>query len=137
MIEQINRRIERIREYIKLLRKMEDECEDRFLIDPLYRGAILHYLYLTADSSVSLAEIVIKCKNLRTPQSYSEAIDILGENEIIPGDFAYSFARIASLRNFLAHDYERIDHKRICKEALKKLVDVERYLTYIEKSLSL
>ncbi len=137
MTERIRNKIERIREYIGFLRKMEMDCQKRFLADPVYRGAILHYLYLTADSSISLAEMVIRERGLRTPQSYSEAIDILGENGIIPPDFAYEFARIASFRNLLAHDYERIDYMRICNEALKRLEDVERYLGYIEEFLHL
>ncbi len=137
MIEPIRIRIERTREYIRILKDIERECEKKILIDPVYRGALLHYLYLIADTSISLAEMIIRYKDLRTPQSYSEAIDILGENKIIPPEFAYSFARIASFRNFLAHDYERIDYNRICTEALSKLSDVERYIQYIEKSLNL
>ncbi len=133
MTEQIRIKIERIREYLRILRDMEKDCNSRFLIDPIYRGALLHYLYLVADSSISLAEMVIRCKNLRTPQSYSEAIDILGENNILPGDFAYNFAGIASFRNFLAHDYEKIDYKRICDGIFKKLDDIEIYLKYIEE----
>lgn len=135
MTEQIKIKIERIREYIKILRSMEKDCEKRFLVDYIYRGALLHYLYLIADSSISLAEMIIRYKNLRTPQSYSEAIDILGENNILPAEFAYNFAGIASFRNFLAHDYEKIDYKKICFEALKKLEDVERYLQCIENFL--
>lgn len=135
MTEQIKIKVERIKEYIKILKSLEKDCDKRFLPDLVYRGALLHYLYLMADSSISLAEMIIRYKNLRTPQSYSEAIDILGENNIIPADFAYDFAKIASFRNFLAHDYERIDYKRICSEALKKLGEVESYLRYIENSL--
>ncbi len=62
-------------------------------------------------------------------------IDMLGESDIIPRDFAYGFARIASFRNFLAHDYEKIDHLLICKEALGKLGDIREYLLLIEKSM--
>ena len=32
---------------------------------------------------------------------------IAGTGVLIPPDFAYSFAGIASFRNFLAHDYDR------------------------------
>jgi len=68
----------------------------------------LHYLYLLADSSITLAELVIKHKKLRLPQTYHEAIDILGEKGIIEPEFAFSFARIAGFRNFLAHAITRI-----------------------------
>ncbi len=133
MNEQIRIKIERIREYKNILKEMEKDCVEMFPKDYIYRGALLHYLYLISDSCISLAEAIIREKGLRTPQSYSEAIDILGESKLIPPDFAYEFAKIASFRNFLAHDYEKIDYLRICKEALKKLDDIEIFLKHIEK----
>jgi uncharacterized protein YutE (UPF0331/DUF86 family) len=113
MTEQIRIKIERIMEYKKILDSIKGDCIDKFLKDPVYKGAVLHYLYLIADSCVSLAEMIIRNKELRTPQSYHEAIDILGKNKIIPSDFAYEFANIASFRNLLAHDYEKIDYLKI------------------------
>ncbi|MEJ2684518.1 MAG: DUF86 domain-containing protein [Candidatus Sulfobium sp.] len=74
-------------------------------------GALLYYLYLLADSCVSLAEMVIKKKSLRIPQSYQEAFDILGEGGVLEPAFAFDFAKIAGFRNFLAHDYEKMDMK--------------------------
>lgn len=79
--------------------------------------------------------MLIKLKGLRRPQSYSDTIDILGESGIIPGDFAYDFARVAGFRNFLAHDYEKIDYAEICQVMSQKLDDVNRYLGYIESTL--
>ena len=135
MKEAIKTKIEKIEEYLKILELMEKDCEQKFS-DPLFRGALLHYLYLTADSCISLAEMIIKERNFRTPQTYSEAIDILGENGVIPSDFAYDFARIGGLRNFLAHDYEKVDMKRICKEVLRKIPDIKRYLSYLRNFMS-
>jgi uncharacterized protein YutE (UPF0331/DUF86 family) len=134
MKEQIMIKIEKIMEHKKVLDNMKEDCADKFLKDPVYKGAVLHYLYLIADSCISLAEMIIRDKGLRTPQSYHEAIDILGENKIIPPDFAYEFANIASFRSFLAHDYEKIDYLKICGEALDKLDDISRYVDYIKKT---
>lgn len=110
-------------------------CKERFFEDGMYEGVLLHYLYLVSDDSIPLAEIIIKHKTLSTPQSYYEAIDILGENNILPGEFAYNFARIASFRNFLAHDYDKIDYLVICEEALSKLDELREYIRHIEDVL--
>lgn len=131
-MEQIYQKIGRIKEYFTLIESIKKECLSRFINDPIYRGALLHYLYLLADSCISLAELVIKYKKLRIPQSYHEAIDILGENGILEPTFAYKFARIASFRNFLAHDYEKIEADFICKEILTKLDDVNIFIAQIE-----
>ena len=132
MQHKINAKISKLKYYLKLLNEYKLECKDRFLNDPMYEGALLHYLYLVSDGCISLAEMIIKQHSLKNPQSYYEAIDILGENGIIPKEFAYNFAKIASFRNFLAHDYEKIDYLVICDEVLNRLDDIEQYLNYIE-----
>jgi uncharacterized protein YutE (UPF0331/DUF86 family) len=135
MQHKIEKKIEKLFYYLNLLEEYKTDCKNRFLNDPMYEGALLHYLYLVSDGSISLAEMVIKQKGLSSPQSYYEAIDILGENKILPREFAYNFAKIASFRNFLAHDYEKIDYLVICEDVLAKLDEIKEYLSYIKKAI--
>ncbi len=134
-MERINQKIGRIREHLSLIKSIKDDCLSRFISDPIYRGALLHYLYLMADSCISLAELVIKHKNLRIPQSYHDAIDILGENKVLEPTFAYKFAKVAGFRNFLAHDYEKVEAEFICNEIMPMLDDVQSFTKQIENSL--
>jgi uncharacterized protein YutE (UPF0331/DUF86 family) len=136
-MERIQHKIGRITEHLHFIRSIEGDCDARFQADPLYRGALLHYLYLLSDSCIGLAELVIKHRGLRPSQSYAEAFDILGENEVLDRNFAYDFARIAGFRNFLAHDYEKIDAWFICNQILAKLDDVDVFLLQIKTSLGL
>jgi uncharacterized protein YutE (UPF0331/DUF86 family) len=136
-MERIIHKIGRIREHLSLIRSLRDDCTKKFSTDRIYRGALLHYLYLLADSCIVLAELVIREKKLRLPQSYAEAFDILGENGVLSPDFAYCFAGVAGFRNFLAHDYEKIDETVICEGVLSKLDDVESYIEQIEQALDL
>ncbi|WP_298272094.1 DUF86 domain-containing protein [Geobacter sp.] len=136
-MERILQKIGRINEHLLIIRSIEDDCSRRFAADPLYRGALLHYLYLLSDSCIVLAELVIKHKGLRIPQSYAESFDILGENKVLDADFAYRFASIAGFRNFLAHDYEKIDQEVICGQIMNSLTDVDVFLQQIRKSLGL
>ncbi len=135
MQRKIEAKIKRLRYYLTLLESYKPECQKRFETDSMFEGALLHYLYLASDGCIALAEMTLKYKKIGTSQSYYEAIDTLGEYKIIPREFAYDFAKIASFRNFLAHDYEKIDKCIICEETLAKLDDIYTYLTYIEKSL--
>jgi len=136
-VEIIRQKAGRIREHLAQIDAMREDCEKRFVADPIFRGAMLHYLYLLTDSCIALAEMVIRHKGLRFPQSYHEAFDILGESGIIERDFAYDFARIAGMRNFLAHDYEKIEAVVICGQVLAKVNDVHEYLSQIEDALGL
>lgn len=129
----IEKKIAKLSYYLELLQEYKKDCIERFLKDPMYEGALLHYLYLVSDGSISLATMVIKYKNLSNPQSYYEAIDILGESGVLPKEFAYNFAKIASFRNFLAHDYEKIDYLVVCEDVLNKLEDIKEYIDYIQR----
>jgi len=135
MQHKIEAKIKKIRYYITLLKKYKPDCEERFQKDPMFEGALLHYLYLSSDGCITLAEMMLKYKNIGKTQSYYEAIDTLGEYDIIPKEFAYEFAKIASFRNFLAHDYEKIDKAIICNEILDKLPQIEQYLVHLETTL--
>lgn len=136
-MERIYQKIGRIREYLSLVQSLQDDCLKRFSADPIYRGALLHYLFLMSDSCISLAELVIRRKKLRPPQTYYDAIDILGEHKILQPDFAYSFAKIAGFRNFLAHDYEKTEAEVICKDVLAKIPEVEEFLSQMEHALGI
>lgn len=76
-MERIFQKIERIKEYLRLLQTLRPECHDRFPLDPIFRGAVLHYLYLLSDGCIVLAELVIRQRRLRLPQTYAESFDIL------------------------------------------------------------
>jgi len=135
MQHKIESKIKRIRYYLSLLETYKPDCQERFKSDAMFEGALLHYLYLASDGYIALAEMILKHKNIGASQSYYEAIDTLSEYNIIPKEFAYDFAKIASFRNFLAHDYEKIDTLMICEEALNKLGQINEYLDYLQKSL--
>jgi len=135
MQHKIESKIKRVRYYLSLLDTYKSDCQERFKSDAMFEGALLHYLYLASDGCIALAEMMLKHKSIGASQSYHEAIDTLGEYNIIPKEFAYDFAKIASFRNFLAHDYEKIDTLIICEEALNKLGQIKEYLDYLQHSL--
>lgn len=133
MKERIDQKIARVKEYLANIEKLAPDCADKFQTDFIYRGALLHYLYLMADTCISLAEMAIKYKGLRAPQSYYEAFDILGEAGMLPIDFSQSFSQIAGFRNFLAHDYEMVKAETICGEILVNISEVNDFLMHVER----
>jgi len=137
MLHKIEKKIKKIESIYNLLDEIGKDCKEKFLIDKIYQGALLHYLYLISDSCISLAEMVIKYKDFPLADSYFESIDTLGEQGVIPPDFAYDFAKIASFRNFLAHHYEDVDYIIVCEKSLNKLPEIKEYLSYIKKSLNI
>ncbi len=133
MKERIDQKIAKVKVYLNNIKTLSPECAERFNTDFIYQGALLHYLYLMTDTCISIAEMSIRYKGLRAPQTYYEAFDILGEAEVLPVDFTRNFSQIAGFRNFLAHDYETVKAETICGEILDNIADVDKFLSYIKK----
>ncbi|NPA48728.1 MAG: DUF86 domain-containing protein [Thermodesulfobacteria bacterium] len=133
--ERILKKMESIKRYLDVIEKIKEECLERFDRDPIYRGALLHYLYLTADSCIALAQMIIRYKDLGVPQSYQEALEMLGDHGLLPVDFAYKFAGIAGLRNFLAHGYEKVKKDLVCEEILPRFKEVTVFLEKLREHL--
>jgi uncharacterized protein YutE (UPF0331/DUF86 family) len=128
-------KIQKIENYVSILEKYKVDCKERFSNDEMFEGAVLHYLYVVSDSCISLAEMLIKYKSFGLTQSYFDSISLLGQKGVIPREFAFEFSRIASFRNFLAHDYEKIDALEICEKTLNQLDDIKEYVNYIKKAI--
>ena len=81
-----------------------------------------------------MMERILQKMGLRTPQSYSEAFDILGEGGVLEPEFAYAFAKIAGFRNFLAHDYDKIEAAIICGKVINSISEVKQFIRQISES---
>jgi len=133
--ERLLKKMESVETYLRILEEIKEDCLEKFDRDPIYRGALLHYLYLTADSCIALAQMMVRWKGLGIPQSYQEAIEMLGDRGVLEADFAYEFARIVGLRNLLAHGYEKVKKDLVCEEILPRMEEVRTFLEALRRHL--
>lgn len=126
-------KISKLKGYLKILEKKKGISKEEIHQDEILRGAVERYLYLAADTAISIAEMVIVRKGLRVSSTYSESIDILGEAGILPNKFAFEFARMAGFRNILAHEYENTDYSIIVDAINNKIADFYKFIEFIEK----
>jgi uncharacterized protein YutE (UPF0331/DUF86 family) len=64
MRHKIEHKIKRVKYYLSLLEGYKVDCKKRFIEDPMFEGALLHYLYLASDGCISIAGMMLKCKNM-------------------------------------------------------------------------
>ena len=131
----IEEKIFRVRKHLDFLKRYREDCDEIFEKDEIKKDAILYNLYLLSDRVIRLAEAVCAYKEAGYPDSYSGFIYRLGDIGILDRKFAYEFAAIAKFRNFLAHQYDDIDEKRICKTLMDDLESVESFLRQIREAV--
>lgn len=77
------------------------------------------YLYLICQATIDFAEALISYLNLRTPSTYGEIFEILGEQKLISKEMVLKMKKMTGFRNILAHAYGEVNLD-IMLEVLKK-----------------
>jgi uncharacterized protein YutE (UPF0331/DUF86 family) len=72
---------------------------------------------------------------LKKPEKLQDIFLILGENSILPKQFAKKVAKMAGFRNILVHGYSDIDENLVYDSLTQGLTDFEDFIKYILKFL--
>jgi len=134
--EKLADKLGRLKEYKGYLEGCQIHTLADLKRDPLLRGAVERYLHLSVESVIDVAEMLIAEFELRKPEEYREAIEILGEASVLPIEFASRFAPIAGFRNILVHEYARIDLEQVHAHLMKDLDDFDQFAYYVVQFLN-
>lgn len=130
-IEKIYSRIENLKSYVKILEDLKNITLEELEKEPIKKGALERYLQLSIESCVDIAEMIISDQRLSTPQTATEAIEVLGKESILESDFAKEFSKAVGFRNILIHDYVRIDYQLVLENLKENLSDFHRFIKEI------
>lgn len=135
MINQVflNERIELIQNYIEHLDIITSVSLDELKKDFIGYYAVERVYQLIVDEIIDINSHIIKNNNLESPDDFQSTFAILGENNILPSDFAERITPIVGLRNRLVHRYERIDRKLALEMVYKEKEDFKMYIKLIKK----
>ncbi|RLJ01839.1 MAG: DUF86 domain-containing protein [Candidatus Aenigmatarchaeota archaeon] len=135
MKNEIINKLERLREYVKILSSYKKCTPQQIKKDVILRGAIERYLQISLECCIDIGEMIISYEGLRKPETYKEIMEILGEKGIIPKKFAKEFAEAIKFRNLLVHMYERIEVERLCNYLKNNLEDFNKFAKFIANYL--
>lgn len=86
---------------------------------------------LLVDEIIDINQHFIKELGLNISNDLEGTFHILGENNILPLDFALKIAPVVGLRNRLMHRYEKLDPKIFIESFQKDYSDFEKYIKFI------
>jgi len=131
--EVIQKRLEKLNQYVGLLEKLSEQPLNRVLTDPFVRGNVERYLQLAIQVSLDIGNHILAEIQTRAPEEYRDIFILLGENKVLPVELAEKMAQLAGLRNILVHDYLEIDLNRIYEFLKTDLSDFREFAKYISK----
>ena len=135
-IDKINMRLEKLYEYVSILKTLKGVKADELKRDINKRAKAERFLQLACEAATDIAELLIVDMRLRTPKTARETFEILGEENVLEKDFANRFAPMTGFRNILVHDYLDIDYEQVADKINNRLVDFNTFAKQIAKYLS-
>lgn len=130
-INVLENKISAIKKYLGVLRKFKKHKFSYILADEFLKGSLERYLYLATQATIDLAEATIAFKDFRKPTTYSEAFEILNEEEVISNGLKQELIPMVGFRNAIAHDYDKLDYKKVEDVLKNKLKYIENFIKVI------
>ena len=135
MNNEITSKLEQLDEYVTILKGYQHFKIEDLQADHTLKGAVERYLEIALECTIDIGEMMISREKLKRPESYQEVFLILGEQAILPGNFAMKFAPSAGLRNRLVHMYAKIDIVKLHYYLQNNIGDIEQFGKYIAQYL--
>jgi uncharacterized protein YutE (UPF0331/DUF86 family) len=129
----VNNKLKNLTLYLKELKPFL-KIDSRVLLEEKnYRDlrALEREFQLIVDTMIEINSHFISKLNLPAPDDYANTFVTLGQNKVLPSDFAFKIAQVVGLRNKIVHKYDVIDLKRFIDDLKANSVQFEHYLKYI------
>jgi len=98
--------------------------------------AVEHGLQLAIQNLIDIGGHILAAIGENNINNYTDILQKLGENEIIPKDFSDKITGMAGFRNILVHEYIKADIQYVYNVLTGNISDFTQFIAYIKKYLS-
>ena len=135
-MSKINDKIDEVMEYLnKLLNKIPDTLEE-YKSDDFMKAACERYFEIIIEGITDISFMIITQKKFETPEDDIDSFRILADNKIIKEELYKKLSDAKGMRNFIAHQYGKINDKLVfeaIKEELGK--DAREFVESVKKHM--
>jgi len=130
--ELLNRKVSLIWQDLEQLQELAKLDLSQYLAD--FRNEILaeRYLERIIGRVIDINFHIVAEQSLSAPTDYYSSFIQLVELKILDRDSATRYAKLAGLRNRLAHEYNGIDEKTIYKALKDLVIELPRYIEAVK-----
>jgi uncharacterized protein YutE (UPF0331/DUF86 family) len=127
--EIIRKRLNKLDEYLAVLKKLQRYSYEEFMADPERYGSTERFLHLAIEALIDMGNHVIADSELGIVNWYSDIPKILAEKEFISSELEEKWISMIGFRNTLVHEYIDIDRKivyDVLQNSIQDLEDLKR-----------
>jgi len=124
--EVIRRRLQKLDDYLAVLRGLQRYSLVAFLEDPERYGSAERFLQLAIETLNDMGSHVIAQRALGIVESYRDIPFILAEHGYLDDAMREKWIQMIGFRNILVHDYLDLDREIVYRVLQHDLEDIER-----------
>lgn len=111
--ETIKEKFFKLQKNIEALEELQNRSQEDIAEDLIIQNSVLHGLYVSIEIILDVGSYILSEYFNSPAKNYREIIELLGQKEVIPQEFAQANADMAPFRNRVAHDYDQLDIEKV------------------------
>jgi uncharacterized protein YutE (UPF0331/DUF86 family) len=123
--EIIRKRLNKLDEYVAILRRVQRYSFEDFMEDPERYGSAERFLHLAIEAILDMGNHIIADLELGVVNSYSDIPAIIAKKGYLSPPLEEKWIRMIGFRNTLVHEYIDIDRKIVYDVLQNNLDDFE------------
>jgi uncharacterized protein YutE (UPF0331/DUF86 family) len=107
--------------------------EEEFLSSSEKIDSAKYNLIVAIEAAIDICNSIVARAGGRAPRDHADCFVILGELNLITGEYVDRLKRMAKFRNLLVHLYWKVDDRRVFKILKEDIQDIKDYLKLIDR----
>ena len=125
--ELLQRRLERLDEYLIILQRLSQYTYGEFIADPERYGSAERFLELSIQLIDDMGNHVVAAERLGRVEAAADIPRLLHDHGIVDDALADCPAAMIGFRNVLAHEYMEIDRRQVYENLTQRLDDFGQF----------
>ncbi|MBD3158989.1 MAG: DUF86 domain-containing protein [Candidatus Lokiarchaeota archaeon] len=131
----VKRRLASNLEECQFIQQLEEMTHDEFIGDGRNLRASAKAIENISQLIVDIGSHIIAQSNWGIPETYKEAIELLGTHRVIPKNLTKNLKNLVSLRNIFVHRYIDADYDILWSSLERVLSDARSFVSFIREYL--
>jgi uncharacterized protein YutE (UPF0331/DUF86 family) len=129
--------LKRLEKALQILQQSSKVTFEELKDNDVLLSAVERNLHIAIECFLDIGNHIIAEKGFETPEDNEDIIRILGDEGVIPSEFASRIKGMAGFRNILVHEYTGIDYGLLYNYLIYRLDDLREFAhrisLYLEK----
>ncbi len=127
----INTRLKRLDKALQILQQSSETSYEELTGNAVLLSAVERNFQVAIECILDIGNHIIAEKGFESPDESGDIIRIMGEEDIIPSDYAGRIKGMPGFRNILIHEYTEIDYHLLYSYLSDHLDDFREFARYI------